>query len=214
MYRQVTVVIGLGKRLHVYVFRTTHFFYRLVSRQQKKHVARKSGVHRATATCTLPVQVGEPSEVSPRVLLFIRHGDYFYQAPKYTQLQKLIMSAIVWAKQTAAIIHEKYSNVPLEEDKCLQEGDPEKTHNMERFGRMFKILCTCRTESGHKHHCVPFKYHSVFFCKALGIYVGKWREITLPHCSVTGITICPSYAMHINFVVSCTHLYAVALYFQ
>ena len=32
--------------------------------------------------------------------------------------------------------------------------------------------------------------------------------------NVTGIMIRPSYAMHINYVVSCTHLYAVALYFQ
>ena len=55
-------------------------FYRLVSRQQE-NVLHKNLVHRATATCTLPVQVGEPSGVSQRILLFIRYGDYFDQAP-------------------------------------------------------------------------------------------------------------------------------------
>ncbi len=42
---------------------------------------------------------------------------------KYPQLQKLITSTMVWAKQTAAIIHEKYSNVPLEEDEYLHRKE-------------------------------------------------------------------------------------------
>jgi serine/threonine-protein phosphatase PGAM5 len=130
-------------------------------------------------------------------------------------ITKLITSTMVRAKQTAAIIHKKYSNVPLEEDECLREGYPDKTHNMKRFGRVFVKYCVPAGQSPVTNIIVCHSNIIRFlFYKALGIEVGKWRESTLPHCIVTGITIRPSYAMHINFVRSCTDLYDVALYFQ
>jgi hypothetical protein len=71
---------------------------------------------------------------------------------------KLITSTMVRAKQTAAIIHEKYSMFLL--------------RKMNAYGKEIQIrpitesdsgVCTCRTKSSHKHHCVPFKYYSVSF---------------------------------------------------
>lgn len=91
-----------------------------------------------------------PTEISPRTLLFIRHGDYKHwaahdqkgltpcgktqaaRAAKYLKtisglppIEKIISSTMVRAREIATIIHDALPKIPLDFNSKLEEGNPD-----------------------------------------------------------------------------------------
>ena len=106
-------------------------------------------------------------------------------------VDKIITSTMVRVQQTANIIHQKFASIPLEKDKALQEGSPEQAHTVERFEQMLlKYFVPTIT----KLNVIVCHTNVIRFlaCTALGIDTGKCCKMTIPHCSITAITILPS----------------------
>ena len=148
--------------------------------------------------------------MSARVLLLIRHGEYFTDAPtaegktltpcgkmqaKLTAralmstcmsdkppIEKIITSTMVRAQQTANIIHDhpKFVGIPLEEDKDLQEGSPERAHTVERVEQMFQKYFVPAGQTSITNiivcHANVIRY---FVCRSLGIDTAKWCKMAI-----------------------------------